>query len=55
MSVAPYSPSAAGSMVGSANPQTSCSSSDWKLMTEMPAAMLKKNTVHMMMNWPDVT
>jgi len=43
--VAPYSASTIGSSEGLASPQTSCSSSDWKLTIEMPAAMLKKKTV----------
>ena len=50
MSVAPYSASVAGSRDGSESPQTSCSNSDWKLITVMPAAMLKKNTIHMNTN-----
>ena len=50
MSVAPYSASASGSMEGSARPQTSCSSGDWKLITEMPAEMLKKKTIHITTN-----
>ena len=54
MSVAPYSASTSGSNDESARPQTSCNSGDWKLMTEMPAAMLKKKTIHMMANSGDV-
>ena len=48
--VAPYSASIAGSRPGSDSPHTSCSSSDWKLMTEMPAAILQKKTIHMIVN-----
>ena len=38
-------------MVASARPQISWRSSDWKLITEIPAEMLKKKTIHMMVNW----
>src|SRR5215471_16973440 len=42
-------------MPGSDRPQISCSRGDWKLMTEMPAAMLQKNTSHMIRNWLEST
>ena len=51
MSVAPYSASVVGSIELSARPQISWRISDWKLITEIPAAILKKKTIHMMMNW----
>ena len=50
--VAPYSASVAGSSEGSERRQTSWRSSDWKLMMEMPAAMLKKKTTHKSRNCP---
>ena len=50
INVAPYATRVAGSMEGSASPQTSCSSDDWKLLTEIPAEMLKKKTSHKTMN-----
>ena len=51
MRVAPYSARVVGSMAASARPQISWSSSDWKLITEIPAEMLKKKTIHMTANW----